>query len=87
MKRIYGGAWDSIMFFVLSGSEKSRYTACRNAAGVIMKLAYGYSLTGDDDSFIQVAEESSKISGWALAPGRWLVDYYPIRKSSFSGLP
>jgi len=45
-----------------------------------MKLAYGYSLTGDDDPFLQVAGELSKISGWALAPGRWLVDYYPIRK-------
>ncbi|KAJ4474472.1 cytochrome P450 [Lentinula aciculospora] len=50
----------------------------RNAAAVIMKIAYGYTLTENDDPFIRVAEESAKISGWALAPGRWIVDYYPI---------
>ncbi|GLB39440.1 putative cytochrome p450 [Lyophyllum shimeji] len=49
----------------------------RNAAAVIMKMAYGYTVT-EDDPFIAVAEEASKISGLAMAPGRWLVDYYPI---------
>ncbi|PFH47463.1 hypothetical protein AMATHDRAFT_67716 [Amanita thiersii Skay4041] len=49
----------------------------RSAAGVIMKMAYGYTVT-EDDPFIKVAEEGAKISGWATAPGRWLVDYYPI---------
>ena len=42
-----------------------------------MKTAYGYTI-GPDDPFVQLAEEASKISGWATAPGRWLVDYYPI---------
>ncbi|KAJ3913952.1 cytochrome P450 [Lentinula edodes] len=50
----------------------------RNAAAVIMKITYGYTLTDSDDPFIRVAEESAQISGWALAPGRWMVDYYPI---------
>ncbi|KAG6856615.1 hypothetical protein H0H87_002570 [Tephrocybe sp. NHM501043] len=49
----------------------------RNASGVIMKMAYGYTVTADDH-FIKVIEEASRISGYALAPGRWLVDYYPI---------
>ncbi|KAG6917491.1 hypothetical protein DXG01_002355 [Tephrocybe rancida] len=48
-----------------------------NAAAVIMKMAYGYTVTADDP-FIKVAEESSIISGQATAPGKWLVDYYPI---------
>jgi hypothetical protein len=48
-----------------------------NATAVIMKVAYGYTV-GPDDLFIKVAEESSKISGWATTPGRWLVDYYPV---------
>lgn len=42
-----------------------------------MKVAYGYTVV-ENDPFIGVAEESAKISGWALTPGRWLVDYYPI---------
>ncbi|KAJ3772789.1 cytochrome P450 [Lentinula raphanica] len=50
----------------------------RTIAAIIMKIAYGYSLTENNDPFIQIAEESARISGWALAPGRWLVDYYPI---------
>ncbi|KAJ3786750.1 cytochrome P450, partial [Lentinula aff. detonsa] len=50
----------------------------RNVAAVIMKIAYGYSLTENNDPFIRVAEESAQISGWALTPGRWIVDYYPI---------
>jgi hypothetical protein len=51
----------------------------RNAAAVIMKMAFGYTVT-PDDPLIKDAEETSKISGWAMAPGRWLVDYYPISK-------
>ncbi|KAK7062271.1 cytochrome P450 [Favolaschia claudopus] len=50
----------------------------RNATAVIMKVAFGYSVLDDDDPFISTADESSKISGWAMAPGRWIVDYLPI---------
>ncbi len=46
-----------------------------------MKVAYGYTVTENDD-FIGVAEESAMISAQALAPGRWLVDYYPIGTST-----
>ncbi|KAF9000900.1 cytochrome P450 [Cyathus striatus] len=48
----------------------------RNAAGVIMKVAFGYTVT-EDDAFIKVAHENGKISSFALQPGRWLVDYIP----------
>ncbi|KAJ6582360.1 cytochrome P450 [Mycena capillaripes] len=50
----------------------------RNATAVIMKVAFGYTVSGGDDPFITIAEQSSKISGWAMAPGDWLVDYFPI---------
>ncbi|KAJ7511350.1 cytochrome P450 [Mycena galericulata] len=50
----------------------------RNAAAVIMKVTFGYSISGDDDHFVSVAEQASKISGWAMTPGRWLVDYWSI---------
>ncbi|KAJ8087754.1 hypothetical protein AAF712_010543 [Marasmius tenuissimus] len=49
----------------------------RNSVAVIMKIAYGYEVTSGKDHFIDVAEECAKISGLAMAPGRWLVDYYP----------
>ncbi|KAF9456423.1 cytochrome P450 [Collybia nuda] len=57
--------------------EKYETHIRRNAAAVIMKMAFGYTVTADDP-LIQDAEEASKISGWAMAPGRWLVDYIPI---------
>lgn len=45
-----------------------------------MKVAFGYSITAQSDFFVEGAKESSQISGQALAPGKWLVNYYPIRK-------
>ncbi|KAF9498005.1 cytochrome P450 [Pleurotus eryngii] len=59
----------------------------RNAAAVIMKMAYGYSILDEDDFFIGVAEEAAQISGWALAPGRWMVDYFPILRYIPSWIP
>jgi hypothetical protein len=52
----------------------------RNAAAVIMMVAYGYKVTSEDDDFIAAAEETSKITGMALAPGRWMVESFPIRQ-------
>jgi len=54
----------------------------RNSSAVIMKMAYGYQIT-ENDPLLQLAEESALISGWALAPGKWLVDYYPICEQIF----
>ncbi|RDB27129.1 O-methylsterigmatocystin oxidoreductase [Hypsizygus marmoreus] len=75
---------------LLDGFEKSpeKYEKHirRNAAAVIMKVTYGYDVK-EDDLFIQAAEEASKISGWAMAPGRWLVNYYPILRFVPSFLP
>ncbi|KAG6867889.1 hypothetical protein C0993_009820 [Termitomyces sp. T159_Od127] len=58
----------------------------RNAAAVIMKMAFGYTVT-ENDPFIKVTEDTSKISGLAMAPGRWLVDYFPIMRYLPSFLP
>ncbi|RDB15644.1 O-methylsterigmatocystin oxidoreductase [Hypsizygus marmoreus] len=50
----------------------------RNAAGVIMKIAYGYTINEDDDHFVALAEESMRVGSLAGAPGFWLVDSFPI---------
>jgi len=50
----------------------------RNAAAVIMKIAYGYTIEGDDDHFVALAEESMRVGSLAGAPGKWLVDSFPI---------
>ncbi|KAF8212348.1 cytochrome P450 [Mycena galopus ATCC 62051] len=50
----------------------------RNAAAVIMKIAYGYPVTANDDRFVQMAEEGIKIASMASPPGKWLVDSFPF---------
>ena len=45
-----------------------------------MKIAYGYTIDSDDDKFLDIVEEGNALSDRFAAPGRWLVDYYPIRK-------
>lgn len=52
----------------------------RSAAGIIMKVAYGYTVAEDDDYFIGLAHESLKLASQSNKPGRWLVDYYPMRE-------
>lgn len=50
----------------------------RNSSAVIMKIAYGYSVEKDNDHFVAIAEEALRVGSLAGAPGRWLVDSFPI---------
>lgn len=46
-----------------------------------MMVAYGYKISGVNDVFIEHARETSQITGQAMAPGRWLVESFPLRES------
>ncbi|KAF9486127.1 cytochrome P450 [Pholiota conissans] len=76
---------------MLDGLEKTpdewQQHIIRNYASVIMRLTFGYKIHSLDDPFIQSTEETGKISGWATAPGRWLVNYYTILRFVPSFLP
>ncbi|KAJ7765749.1 cytochrome P450 [Mycena metata] len=50
----------------------------RNASAVIMKIAYGYPVTRNDDHFVTAAEEHLRLGSLAAAPGKWVVDSVPI---------
>ncbi|KAF7360503.1 O-methylsterigmatocystin oxidoreductase [Mycena venus] len=50
----------------------------RNAAAVIMKIAYGYPVTRNDDHFVVTAEEHMRIGSLVGAPGKWIVDSLPF---------
>jgi hypothetical protein len=43
-----------------------------------MKVTYGYSITGEDDYFINLAERSIQILRQVLPPGAWLCDSISI---------
>ncbi|KAF4616877.1 hypothetical protein D9613_008925 [Agrocybe pediades] len=77
--------------FLLDGFEKDpekwREHIRRNAAGIIMKLAFGYEVNGLDDPFVKIADETSKISGWVSTPGRWIVERFPFLRHFPSFLP
>ncbi|KAK0203304.1 cytochrome P450 [Desarmillaria ectypa] len=77
---------DTMMESFINSPEEYVHHLRRNSAAVIMKVAYGYTVTENDD-FIGVAAESAMISAQALAPGRWLVDYYPVVRFLPSWLP
>ncbi|KAJ8075750.1 hypothetical protein PM082_021380 [Marasmius tenuissimus] len=49
-----------------------------NAGFVTMKVAYGYTIQDEDDHFVAIAEEASKIISAVTEPGKWLVDSVPI---------
>lgn len=52
-----------------------------NAGAITMKIAYGYTSSGDDDRFVAMAEEPIRLASITSAPGRYLVDSILARLS------
>ena len=48
-----------------------------------MKVTFGYSITGEDDYFIQLAAQTFSILMQIVKPGVWLCDSIPICVSGF----
>lgn len=53
---------------------------CRNAGALILHVAYGWSVTEDDDHFVRLMEDTIILSQEIFRPGGWLVDIFPICK-------
>lgn len=53
-------------------------------AAMILKLVYGYNITGHNDRFIELAAQLSSITSESIEPGRWLVESFPICMSPYS---
>ncbi|KAG1747609.1 cytochrome P450 [Suillus lakei] len=49
----------------------------RNAAAVVLNLAYGWKVTDNVDYLIGILRESSETSAILFQPGRWLVEVMP----------
>ncbi|KIJ34578.1 hypothetical protein M422DRAFT_263358 [Sphaerobolus stellatus SS14] len=50
----------------------------RFSGAVIMRVAFGYEVKSERDYYLQLAQEAMRIGSTAGAPGRWLVDSFPI---------
>ncbi|EIW87317.1 cytochrome P450 [Coniophora puteana RWD-64-598 SS2] len=49
----------------------------RQSAAVILDLAYGWKVTGDDDYFVRTLDEGLSAGSKLQQPGQWLVEYLP----------
>ncbi|KAJ7151669.1 cytochrome P450 [Mycena filopes] len=59
----------------------------RNAAAVIMKIAYGYPVVHNNDPFVALAEEGMRAGSLGGAPGKWMVDSIPVLRFLPEWLP
>ena len=55
----------------------------RNAGAVIMKVAYGYEVTTDDDFFVKLVEQSFRVIEDTFS-SPYMIDFFPIRRYFFS---
>ncbi|TFY71146.1 hypothetical protein EVG20_g1841, partial [Dentipellis fragilis] len=49
----------------------------RNAGGVILKVAYGWTVESNDDYFVRLVQHAFHLGREASLPGSWAVDTYP----------
>jgi hypothetical protein len=48
------------------------------AAGVVVRVTYGYTMVDEDDHFMQLAEEANAVFRECARTGAWPVDFFPI---------
>lgn len=47
---------------------------------MIVRFTYGHEA---DSEFLELAKQVNTHTAIALQPGRWMVNYFPLRKSNF----
>ncbi|CAA7259346.1 unnamed protein product [Cyclocybe aegerita] len=50
----------------------------RSAIAVILKVAYGYQVAGNDDPFVRNLQEGLKVYGGLSTPGKYWVEFFPV---------
>lgn len=51
---------------------------CRTTASLIWKISHGYTVKDDADPFVDLANSAMRHIPEAMAPGRFLADFFPI---------
>ncbi|VDC07379.1 unnamed protein product [Peniophora sp. CBMAI 1063] len=49
----------------------------RNAGTIILELAYGWTVRGDEDPFVRLIEDGFKVQASLVRPGSYYVDIFP----------
>lgn len=47
-------------------------------AAIVFQISHGYTVSGNDDPLVKLAERANEEFGLAAAPGAFLVDIFPI---------
>jgi len=53
----------------------------RVVGSIILRISHGYQVQGPHDPFVGLAENALLIWGKSTAPGAFLVDVFPFRRS------
>jgi len=53
----------------------------RNVNAIVVKATYGYQITGDDDSLVNMLEYAFQLGGTISTPGKYLVELIPSCES------
>lgn len=62
----------------LAASPDAFYAHIQQAIGaIILRIAYGWQVTGADDALLAVMDETVAIGAQLSQPGRWLVNFVP----------
>lgn len=61
--------------------------ADRTAGAIILQIAYGYELQGDDDAFVDLVDRAVLTFSLSATPGAWLVDLLPFLKHVPAWMP
>lgn len=70
----------SVSFFKLRGVNKISNDVGRFAMTVVLRIAYGITVTGMDDPFLKLIMSSSESVGRGGGAGTSMVDLFPISK-------
>lgn len=71
------------IFFLLSQNALPRLIQNREAGGIVLKIAYGYTIDPHSpDPLVDLADKAMEDFSSALLPTAWAVNFIPIRKLS-----
>lgn len=60
----------------------NHFLASRTAGSVILRISHGYEVQEGIDPFVELADQATDQFSLATAPGGFLVDLIPARKSN-----
>ena len=68
------------------GPSCNHFLASRTAGSVILRISHGYEVQEGCDPFVELADQATDQFSLATAPGGFLVDLIPARKTNLTAI-